>query len=217
MLITGTLFSAWAQEKGTFTDDRDGHIYQWIKIGDQIWMAENLAYLPAMHRISDALFDCACYYVYDYDGNDIDEAKVKFAYRKYGVLYNWTAAIAACPEGWHLPDDKEWIALEQHLGMNDNESGNRGWRVSGETGQKIKSVAGWYVNNGTDDAGFSALPGGCRGYGGYESEGYCAYFWTASPAGGDNGWRRGFCCDDIGSCREEDRRYFAISVRCVKD
>lgn len=56
--------------------------------------------------------------------------------------------------------------------------------------------------------GFHALPGGCRGYGGFESEGYCAYFWTGSPAGGDNGWRRRFCCDNDGSCREEDRRYF---------
>lgn len=206
-----------AQLKGDFTDSRDGHVYRWIEIGDRVWMAENLAYLPAVHPVSDALFDGECYYVYEYNGNDVRKAGSSPYYRKYGVLYNWTAANAACPDGWHLPEDKEWIALEKFLGMADSALMKRGWRESGETGAKLKAVSGWYNDAGRDEVGFNVLPGGCRGYGGYESKGYCAYFWTATPAGGDNGWRRGFCCDDDGSCREEDRRYFGCSVRCIKD
>jgi len=206
-----------AQVSGEFTDERDGHVYCWIEIGDQTWMAENLVYLPAVNPVSDALFDGSCFYVYDYNGTDINEAKSTPYHEKYGVLYNWTAANAACPDGWHLPEDKEWITLEMYLGMTDSESGKRGWRVSGETGTKMKSLTGWYNDTGRNEVGFNALPGGCRGYGGYESKGYCAYFWTATPAGGDNGWRRGFCCDDVGSCRAEDRRYFGCSIRCIKD
>jgi uncharacterized protein (TIGR02145 family) len=205
----------WAQEKGTFTDDRDGSVYLWITIGNQTWMAGNLAWLPRVNRVDDALFDGKCHYVYGYDGNDLAEAKAKSSYRRYGALYNWEAALESCPAGWHLPTDQEWKELERYLGMEDAD--RRGWREAGETGKKLKSTTGWMSNNGSDETGFHALPGGCRGYQGFESLGYCGYFWTASPAGGDNGWRRGFCGDDNGSCREEERRYFGASVRCVKN
>ncbi len=217
ILLLFVILPVQAQLNGEFTDRRDGHVYRWIEIGDQVWMAENLAYLPEVNRVADALFDGECFYVYQYDGIDPQRAKSSVYYQKYGVLYNWTAATSACPDGWHLPEDTEWQTLEKHLGMMNNELKTRGWRISGETGTKLKSEIGWYVDTGRNEVGFHALPGGCRGYGGFESEGYCAYFWTASPAGGDNGWRRGFCCDDDGSCREEDRRYFGCSVRCIKD
>jgi uncharacterized protein (TIGR02145 family) len=206
-----------AQESGTFTDVRDGHVYRWIKIGDQIWMAENLAYLPQVNKVSDSQFEGKCFYVYGYDGEDLSEAKAEANYKKYGVLYNWEAAKESCPQGWHLPTDQEWMQLEKYLGMEPDETGKREWRSSGDAGKKLKSVSGWKMNGGTDETGFHALPGGCRGYEGFGSLGYCAYFWTASRVGGDNGWRRGFCGDDNGSAREEERRYFGLSVRCIKD
>ena len=211
------LMSVQAQEKGTFTDIRDGHVYQWVKVGGQIWMAENLAYMPGVNRVSDSQFEGKCFYVYGCDGENLSKAKAEPNYKKYGVLYNWEAARESCPEGWHLPTDQEWKKLENCLGMSEKEVTERGWRRTGEVGKKLESASGWTIDGGTDEAGFHALPGGCRGYEEYGSQGFCAYFWTSSPVGGDDGWRRGFCGDDNGSCREEERRYFGLSVRCVKD
>jgi uncharacterized protein (TIGR02145 family) len=211
------LFSSKAQKAGTFTDTRDGHVYQLVKIGKQVWMAENLAYLPRVNRVSDSQFEGKCFYVYGYNGENLSEATAGPNYKKYGVLYNWDAANGSCPEGWHLPTDQEWNELEKCLAMNTDETVTRGWRGSGSAGKKLKSASDWKMNGGTAETGFHALPGGCRGYEGYGSLGFCAYFWTSSPAGGDDGWRRGYCGDDNGSCREEERRYFGLSVRCVKD
>lgn len=206
-----------AQESGTFTDDRDGRVYRWVKIGEQTWMAENLAYLPGVNRVSDSQFEETCFYVYGYDGEDPEKAKAETNFKNCGVLYNWKAACESCPEGWHLPTDLEWKALEKYLGMDPKEADKRGWRSTGDAGEKLKAAEGWKTAGGADEPGFGILPGGCRGYEGFGSLGYCAYFWTASPVGGDNAWRRGFCGDDKGSAREEERRYFGLSVRCVKD
>jgi len=205
------------QEAGTFTDIRDMHVYKWVRIGTQTWMAENLAYLPEVNRMDDSRFEGKCYYVYGYDGTNLSEAKSNANYEKYGVLYNREAACESCPDGWRLPTDRDWAELEVHLGMAPNELGIREWRSSGDVGRKLKSALGWKTGTGTGEKGFNALPGGCRGYQGFGSLGHCAYFWTASPAGGDNGWRRGLCGNDNGSAREEDRRYFGLSVRCVKN
>jgi len=211
----GAISGTSPQEKGTFTDARDGHVYNWVKIDDQKWMTENLAWLPQVNLVSDGQFEGNCYYVYGYDGNNLSEARKKSNYKKYGTLYNWKAALECCPDGWHLPTDEEWRKMEKFLGMK-YEPMSRGWISSGNVGKKLKSTNGWIMNNGTDEIGFQALPAGCRGYGGFESLGFCGYFWTASAAGGDNGWRRGLCGEKNGTCREEDRRYFGISVRCVK-
>jgi uncharacterized protein (TIGR02145 family) len=205
-----------AQSTGSFTDSRDGHTYKTVTIGNQTWMAENLAYLPSVNRVSESGFEESCFYVYGYSGVNLTEALKSPYYKKYGALYNWKAANESCPVGWHLPADKEWKEMEKFLGMTITDY-KRGWISSGETGKKLKSASGWQVNNGTDESGFGILPAGCRGYEGFQSMGFCGYFWTASSSGSDNGWRRGFCSDDNGSCREEDRKYFGISVRCLKD
>lgn len=221
ILITGLAFgmvsSLAAQDKKIFTDDRDGHTYKSITIGKQTWMAENLAYLTGVDRVATGLFEEECHYVYGYDGVNVNEARANANYKKFGVLYNWMAAKSACPIGWHLPSDQEWITLEKFLGMAPDETMRRDWRTSGEAGEKLKSPSGWVRGNGNDISGFSALPAGCRGYGGFESKGYATYFWTASTIDGDNGWRRGICSDNPGISRQEDRRYFGCSVRCIKN
>ncbi len=217
LLFAGTFsYAVKAQNTGIFVDDRDGHVYKWVEIGNQTWMAENLAYLPQVNPVSDARFEGVVFYVYGYNGRNVSEAIQEPAYKKYGVFYNYDAACTSCPENWHLPTDQEWKELERFLEMGE-EVDQRGWRGSGEVGKKLKGASGWNIDDGTDEVGFHALPAGCRGYGGFESQGFCAYFWTASPATDDNGWRRGICIEKDGTCRAEDRRYFGISVRCVKD
>lgn len=80
-----------AQTEGSFTDIRDGKTYKTITIGDQVWMAENLAFKA----------DSGCW-VYNDDEANAD---------KYGYLYNWEAAQTVAPEGWHLPTHEELLTL----------------------------------------------------------------------------------------------------------
>ncbi len=102
----------------TFTDPRDGNTYRAVQIGHQCWLAENLRYLPAVCPATTTPDGSAMYYVYDYQGHDVSEAKATANYRNYGVLYNWPAALAACPPGWRLPTDAEWSQLTDFLIAN---------------------------------------------------------------------------------------------------
>ncbi len=121
---------------GTFIDIRDGQEYKSVNIGSQIWMAENLRYLPEVSPSSepefvfppssDTLSTEKFYYVYDYQGTNISKAKATDIYIACGVLYNFEAAKTACMCGWHLPSDEEWKTLEKYLGMNSSESDEGG-------------------------------------------------------------------------------------------
>jgi uncharacterized protein (TIGR02145 family) len=98
-----------------FTDSRDGREYRMVKIGDQIWMAENLAYLPSVHSPDQYSETEPRYYVHNYSGDNVQEAKNHEGYAAQGVLYNWPAALIAAPDGWHLPTDQEWAELEEFI------------------------------------------------------------------------------------------------------
>jgi len=83
------------QKKGSFTDPRDGKTYKTIKIGKQIWMAENLNY------------ECDGSKCYNNDSANC---------QKYGRLYDWNTAMKSSPPGWHLPSDNEWCELVDFAG-----------------------------------------------------------------------------------------------------
>lgn len=154
--------------------------YKTVKIGEQIWMAENLAYLPHVNDWKSGSNSDPCYYVGGYNGTDVSEAKEKQYYIKYGVLYNLPAALKVCPDGWHLPSDLEWNQLAQYISDQKGpfQKTDTYWY---DVGNFLKASSGWsYNGNGTDDFGFSALPGGERTSGGNPVTGEFSNFWSST-------------------------------------
>ncbi len=205
-------------ETGTYTDPRDNKTYKTVKIGNQTWLAENLVYLPKVSRPSAESYTEPHYYVYGYNGTNVSEAKATDFYSTYGVLYNWPAAKAACPPGWHLPTDDEWKQLEMTIGLSQSEADDTGWRGTYE-GKKLKATSGWDNNgNGTDDFGFSALP---RGY--LNTDGWVyyvhesGYWWSATERNSNTVWRRHVSYGTTEVHRFYYGKAYGFSVRCVRD
>lgn len=211
-------FQTW-NEVGTFTDSRDGHQYIWVKIKDQVWMHDNLAWLPGVSPSNVGSDASGYYYVYGNEGTDVDAAKATESYTTYGVLYNWPAAMASCPSGWHLPTDEEWKTLEKNLGMTESDANGTLWRNSGNVGMMLKSSTGWANNgNGWNLSGFKALPGGHRDYStGYLFQTTTGYFWTANEVNTEQAWFRGLYSGNMGVNRYYTYKRHGISVRCLKD
>lgn len=212
-------------ETGSFTDTRDNYTYQTITIGDQVWMAENLKFLPIVNSLTDDSDRIPYYYVYDYNGTDVNIAKATENYNTYGVLYNRTAAMdgshssaenpsgvqGICPCGWHIPSDAEWLELMDYIGGDLN-----GGKLK-ETGTEHWSGPNLGATNLT---GFTALPGGLLtpDYSFSELRNY-GYWWTASDTGyPDNwGWSILLSAYNTNITIYTHQKEFGISVRCVKD
>jgi len=166
-----------------FTDSRDNKSYKSVKIGEQVWMGENLNY-----NISGS--EC-----YDYNESNCDI---------YGRLYNWSAAMNACPSGWHLPSDAELTKLTNFVGGLPT------------AGTMLKSTDGWDDNedgtsgNGTDNYCFAALPGG-YGFNGFYAVGYFGC-WRSST---NTIVRRMFTSEIVDSYNNNNS--VLCSVRCLKD
>ncbi len=205
-------------ETGTLTDSRDHSTYQTVKIGEQWWMAENLAYLPFVSPSLIEAYDNSYCYIYGYQDTCIRKAKATYNFDTYGVLYNWKAAIDACPEGWHLPSDEEWKQLEMYLGMNYREVDGTGWRGTDE-GWKLKSEANWYNNgNGNNESGFSALPGGYRYHDGrFYACGDGGIWWSATEGGSLRAWYRTLEYDKQNVHRHLTNKENGFSIRCLRD
>jgi uncharacterized protein (TIGR02145 family) len=177
-------------KKGSFADGRDGKAYRTVKIGNQNWMAENLNYL------TDTSW---CY------GDDTSNCD------KYGRLYDWNAAMRACPAGWHLPTREEWAKLFNAIG--------------GDTvaGGKLKSK--WPKWDGTDDYGFSAMPGGyytrywrCCTAKRFTSGGLGGLWWTASEHGESGGaYSQSMDTRYKSEWNYNNKAGNGFSVRCVED
>ncbi|HPW65579.1 MAG TPA: FISUMP domain-containing protein [Salinivirgaceae bacterium] len=220
---------------GTFTDPRDNTVYKWVKIGNQVWMSENLRYLPSVVGPTVGSNSEPYYYVYGYAGSSVAEAKATENYVTYGVLYNWTAAMngaasstvnpsgvrGICPAGWHLPSDAEWQQLEMHLGMTEEQTYFMGWRGTDEGGKlKEAGTAHWtYPNEGaTNESGFSALPGGYRNYdGGVYDVGSGGVWWSATEYDGTNAWYRYIYYGYSLVYRIYYYNELGYSVRCLRD
>jgi len=177
-----------ATSSNTFTDPRDGKVYRTVKIGGQVWMAENLAYNAPDSKV--------------YDNDESNGSK-------YGRLYNWGTAMKVCPNGWHLPSDKEWQTLVDFAGGDEI------------AGKKLKAKSGWKANgNGTDDFGFSALPGGDgNSRGSFNNVGKYGFWWSSREVSSDNAnyWVMGYSYEHASCPGFGGKSYMYGSVRCVQD
>jgi uncharacterized protein (TIGR02145 family) len=136
----------------------------------------------------------------------------------YGYLYNWyavkgiitdggTSTKNICPTGWHVPTDTDWTDLTNFIGTNP--------------GTKLKKYSSlWLTNTGSDNYGFSALPGGYRNndgsFGGIRN---IAFFWSATESSSSFAWSRKLDYFSSGVDRANSYLYksVAVSVRCLRD
>ena len=190
--------------------DLGGNHYAVVSVGNQVWMAENLKYLPSVVGPATGSNTTPYYYVYDYDGTDVNAAKGTSNYSTYGVLYNWTAAVNACPTGWHLPSDDEWTELTDYLGG------------TGVAGGKLKETGTthWFSPNtgATNETGFTALPGGYRyDDGTFLDVGDDGSWWSATEGSTSNAWGRYVYYANSDVDRTNDDKELGFSVRCLRD
>ena len=207
----------------TYKDNRDDKTYPYVTIGTQVWMTENLAYLPSVSLPTSGSESSPYYYVYDYNGTSYTEAKTTTNYQPYGVLYNWPAAMngaasssadpsgvqGICPDGWHLPSDAEWTQLINYLGGVSDAGGK----------MKEAGTAHWSRPNtgATNESGFTALPGGYRNYGGtFNYIGDYGFWWSSTQDTTDSAWYRRLNYYNSNVLRNDYDKGYGFSVRCVR-
>jgi uncharacterized protein (TIGR02145 family) len=206
----------------TVTDSRDGNVYQTVTIGTQVWMAENLKYLPSVIGPATGSQTTPYYYVYGYYGTVVADAKATANYTTYGVLYNWPAAMngaasstanpsgvqGVCPTGWHLPSDAEWTQLNEYVGATGVGVGKL----------KETGTSHWISPNtaATNETGFTALPGGSRNFDGPFIEIGRVGFWWAANEISDVWAGRIYLAYDTGDIRRRNfEKEAGFSVRCL--
>ena len=234
-------FSSCNEHKRPTTDgpsqpvtDIDGNVYKTVKLGNQVWMAQNLRTTRYADGRKIPLGTTESYDVaYRYYPNN-NRANVS----KYGYLYNWSAVMnvslssseanpsgvqGICPEGWHVPSDAEWTQLENYVSSQSQ-------YVCGSSTSKIAkalaSEVGWYndtenctvgcnpdANNAT---GFSARPAGGY-YGTYHDFGDFAIFWSATQGGSNLAYYRFLDCYNAFVRKFNDSKNYGYSVRCVRN
>lgn len=188
-IVTAVYSFTYGQEEGSLTDARDGRVYRTVKIDDQVWMAENLAFKTES--------GCSVYE----DVNDY--------LKTHGYLYTWEAATKACPDGWRLPSMQDWWFLSNFLG-GDEQSGGK---------LKQTGTTSWESPNtgATNSSGFTALASGRNGDQAKEHLAKTAFFWTNVDDDDATSWcgalyyNRG----DLALYPVEKKNGF--SVRCLKN
>ena len=182
-----------------FTDYRDGRTYYYTTIGSHRWMRQNLAWTGS--------------------GRAIDGCEVMTDV--FGRYYTWEEAQTACPDGWRLPSDAEWSALQEGAEAGKDTPGLAG-KIMGDlyfNGAKMWEY--WREVKITDDLLLSIMP---VGYGRVQDEdavfdGLYAYatFWTSDEADGQGICRYIYQDKDILYRGRKSKTDFAASVRCVKE
>ncbi len=166
-------------------DTRDGQSYPTVQIGTQCWLRKNMNF---------ATDNSWC--------NDNNPSNCS----TYGRLYNWSAALGACPAGWHVPTTEEFTLLTGFLSPSI-------------PGTLMKSTTGWFENgNGTNESGFTGLPGGIRNLqGGYEGLTKWGIFWTSTSSSSDQAWIRMLEYNNSSVHSQPGHKDMGRSVRCIQD
>ena len=199
-------------EYDTIIDSRDSKVYKTVKIGEQVWMAENLNFDPGQGGSGENKYDWS--WCYENEPKNCDVA---------GRLYTWAATMDSaktgcgygstcssnlpvqgiCPSNWHLPSVVEWNVLIKTVG---------GESIATKV---LKSQIGWNGNeDGADAFGFSALCAGTKSNSG-SFTGLSAHFWSAAGDYAYNAQNMGLG-DDF-AFLGNSLKNFGFSVRCVKD
>lgn len=209
-------------------NDNDGNHYKSVKIGNQVWMAENLR--STHYSDGTTLIDGSgagntegnntSKYYFNYN-NDVSNIPV------YGRLYTWSAAMngssadpnspvgvqGICPTGWHLPSFNEWMQLAAYLG-GDNVAGGQ---------LKEAGTVHWSTPNteATNNSGFDGLPGGQRGNTSFTSLGTEGLYWLSAdgvnPQGTQIAWYGYLNYNNTEGKIFGNFKNVGNSVRCVKD
>lgn len=202
-----------AGNSGKFADPRDGHNYRWVRIDKQIWMAENLAWLPDEIPPTNN----TGYQVFSDKKNRDKPLRQLTYYQDYGVIYQYDVALNACPPGWRMPLDYDWLKLESFLGINKDQLMLEGPR--GEHGNLLKADSIWEcylpeINN----TGFSAKPSGY-----YDNKkrsffeiGKSTTFWSVE-VNKNTIWCRTLMIKKVKIERFKAPKQHAYSLRCIKE
>ena len=207
--------------------DIEGNVYSTVQIGNQCWMRENLRTTkeadgtPILISGEALSYDEPYYYDYNSSGIPLEER---------GYLYNWPAAMVACPTGWHLPSDEEWTTLTNYVGsQSEYICGNETSNIA----KALASTTGWYyyanecgscavaTNQSANNAsGFGTVPAGFLNADveGGSDAGAAAYFWSSTQASSHTAYFRLLYYFDAGVSRYN---YYGkdsgFSVRCLRD
>lgn len=194
-------------------EDIDGNIYKTVKIGRQIWMAENLKVtrfrngspIPKLQQESDWSIQRKGAYCVDMQTDEYANV--------YGLLYNFYAVDdqqGLSPEGWRIPNKEDWHQLIEYLGGESSAGGK----------MKDTGSALWLRENRgmTNESGFSALPSGGRGRLGDVGEvGYYATWWSSSAEDSLYAWHWGLYPEGAGIRFNPGHKTSGFSVRCIKE
>jgi len=192
--------------------DGDGNIYGVVRIGSQVWMAENLKttkfndgtkipMVPGIEEWRSLNSPGFCWY-----NNDVGTFG-----KNYGALYNWHTVSTGklCPDGWHVPSQKEWNTLINYFGEN----------IAGRH-LKDKGTEYWESSNmdATNASGFTARPGGSRwDIGIFLDEGIRGRWWSSTEFNGTNVWDSNMSSSYNRVTGSLDDKKNGLSVRCIKN
>jgi uncharacterized protein (TIGR02145 family) len=202
--------------------DNNGNVFTTVKIGEQWWMAENLA--------SDRLQNGdSLNYISLENTTSIWNTQLHGAYTfqndsLFGYLYNFKAIEDArnlAPKGWRIPTDEDWKILEKHIGMSETAANAFGWRGTKEANALVtKYSKGWPEFSplyGEDTYGFNAVPGGCITLLNVVNSGSNSAFWWTSSKDNDEAYYRYIDYQQTRILRSKTSPLYGMSIRCIKE
>lgn len=198
-------------------EDVDGNSYRTIQLGDQIWMAENLRVKHYRDGTEINLITNNDEWIgLTSEAYGIYENNYKL-FPLFGCLYNYYSTKSdheLCPAGWHVPTVEDWTELGIFLG---------GESLAGDK-LKEQGPAHWGpLNTGTNESGFTALPGGMRShlgtfYSAGDGTGGAGYWWASTESSDTTAWSYSLGCEAIYVFKTPfTLMRHGFSVRCIKD